>query len=272
MSFTPTTALATVTPPSDTFRFPDTGHAIRTVLVDGEPWFVGADVCAVLGHAHTGSALRMLDPDERQTMTFPRSSGVLSEHTAADQRIQKLAVVSESGLFSLILRSQVPGAAAFRRWVTHDVLPAIRRTGRYGTEKLSPRELAQLVLAEADRADLAEQRVVELEPAADAWESLAAAGGDYSLRDAAHVLNRDPAISTGQNRLLRFLRDEQMVDRKGVPYVKYARLIVERPVSYNHPHTGDPVLTTQIRITTDGLAYLRRRLGGIRGASASGKR
>jgi len=258
-----TAALAAVTPVGGTFRFPVTGQTIRTVLIDNEPWFVAADVCAVLGHAHTGSALRILDGDERQTMSFPRSSGVLSEHTAAGQRVQKLAVVSESGLFSLILRSQVPGAAAFRRWVTHEVLPAIRRTGSYATEKLSPRQLAQLVIAEADRADVAERRVAELEPAAGAWETLADAEGDYSLRDAAHMLCRDPAIAgrIGQNRLMAYLRSEGMIDRKGIPYARYTKYLVERPISYNHPHTGEPVLTRQIRITADGLAYLRRRLG-----------
>ncbi len=263
MNLHSTTALAVESPGADAYRFPVTGQTVRTAVIDGEPWFVATDVCAVLGHAHTGSALRMLDADERQVVSLPSSSGVLSEHTSAGQRVQKLAVVSESGLFSLILRSQVPGATAFRRWVTHVVLPAIRRTGSFRLEEPSPRELAMLVITEADRADQAEERVAELAPAAEAWETLAAADGDFSLRDAAHVLNRDPAISIGQNRLMRFLRDEEMVDRKGIPYIKYARYLRERPVSYNHPHTGEPVLTQQVRVTADGLAYLRGRLGGI---------
>ena len=87
--------------------------------------------------------------------------------------------------------------------------------------------------------------------------------GDYSLRDAAHILNRDPTIAIGQNRLMRFLRDEGLVDRKGVPYAKHSLHLVERPVSYSHPHTGESILTQQIRVTADGIAYLRKRLAGV---------
>ena len=249
---TTTTALAAITPPADAFRFPDTGQTVRTVLVGGEPWFAAADAAAILGLTNMHSSLALLDDDERGLHSMDTPSGV-----------QQVAIVSEPGLYALILRSRKPEARQFKRWITHEVLPAIHRTGLYGTERLSPRELAQLVIAEADRADLAERRVAELEPAAGAWAALATAEGDYSLRDAAHMLNRDPAISMGQNRLMRFLREEQMVDRKGIPYVKYARYLVERPVSYDHPRTGEPVLTQQVRITAEGLAYLRRRLGGI---------
>jgi len=265
-----TTALAAISPAAELFRFPDTGQAVRVATIDGEPWFAAADVCTVLGLAHTGSALRILDDDERQTLHYSRSDGVLSEHTGAGQRVQRLVFISESGLYSLIVRSQVPGAVAFRRWVTREVLPQIRKVGSYSKPAAaltSPEGVLQLATAYHEAALQlvgAQRRVAELEPAAGAWETLATADGDYSLRDAAHILNRDPAISIGQNRLMRFLRDEELVDRKGVPYVRYARYLVERPVSYTHPHTGEPVLTQQIRITADGLAYLRKRLGGIR--------
>lgn len=107
-----------------------------------------------------------------------------------------------------------------------------------------------------------ESRVAELEPSAQAWDVLASAEGDYSLRDAAFILNRDPAISTGQNRLLRTIREFDMIDRNGVPYSKHAAHLVERPTSYNHPHTGDAVLSKQLRVTVQGLRYLLRRMGG----------
>jgi anti-repressor protein len=171
------------------------------------------------------------------------------------------------------VRAQV---ARFQSWVYGDVLPEIRKTGTYrppvaAVPDIMP-DLATpagvLVLAEAfhataQRLVAAERRAAELEPAAEAYAVLVDTNGDYSLRDAAHILNRDPAISTGQNRLKAFLRDEGLIDRKGIPYVRYARYLVERPVSYTHPHTGEPVLTSQIRITPEGLAHLRKRMGGI---------
>jgi prophage antirepressor-like protein len=236
----------------ETYRFPDTGQDVRVVTVDKAPWFVAADLAAVLGLANVRSSLALLEEDERALHSMDTPGGP-----------QQLAIVSEPGMYSLILRSRRPAAKAFKRWVTHDVLPSIRRTGSYTAGSRTPRELAMLIIAEADRADTAEARTAELAPAAEAWGVLGDAKGDYSLRDAAHILNRDPAISTGQNRLMAFLRDEGMIDRKGIPYVRHARYLVERPVSYTHPHTGEPVLTKQIRVTADGLAYLRKRLGGI---------
>jgi DNA-damage-inducible protein D len=107
-----------------------------------------------------------------------------------------------------------------------------------------------------------ESRVAELEPSAQAWDVLASADGDFSLRDAAFILNRDPAISTGQNRLLRSIREFGMVDRNGVPYAKHAAHLVERPTSYDHPRTGEAILSKQLRVTVQGLRYLHRRMGG----------
>lgn len=107
-----------------------------------------------------------------------------------------------------------------------------------------------------------ESRVKELEPAAQAWGVLASAEGDYSLREAALILNRDRGISTGQNRLLRSIRELDMIDRKGVPYAKHASHLVERATTYVHPHTSEPTLSKQIRVTAQGLRYLHKRLGG----------
>jgi hypothetical protein len=201
--------------------------------------------------------VRGLDDDERGTETIRTPGGE-----------QQVSIVSEAGLWSLMLRSRKPEARAFRRWVTHEVIPAIRRTGTYSAASVSKRDLATMIIAEADRADAAEQRVAELAPAAEACGVLAEASGDYSLRDAAHILNRDPAIDTGQNRLKVFMADDGLIDRKGIPYVKWSKYITERAVSYPHPHTGEPVLTHQIRITGAGLDFLRRRMGGIRAVAA----
>ena len=118
----------------------------------------------------------------------------------------------------------------------------------------------ELAARQARELETATARVAELEPAARAWDTLADATGDYSLRDAAHILNRDPAITTGQNRLMAALRDLGMVDRRGIPYAKHSSHLVERAVSYDHPHTGEPMLKTQVRITARGLRYLRDRL------------
>jgi prophage antirepressor-like protein len=105
------------------------GRQVRVVTDEqGMPWFVAADVCAVLGVGNSRQALTRLDDDEK---------GVISSDTLGGT--QSLSTVNESGLYSLILGSRKPEARAFKRWVTHDVLPAIRRTGSYSTPATASR-------------------------------------------------------------------------------------------------------------------------------------
>ena len=114
---------------------------IRAIMVDGNPWFVAADVCSAVGIKHSASAMRALDNDEK---------GVHSMHTPGGQ--QDFTIINESGLYTLILRCRdavTPGTTPyrFRKWVTGEVLPQIRRTGRYVREELSPADKAQKVVA-----------------------------------------------------------------------------------------------------------------------------
>lgn len=230
------------------------GAEVRTVLVDGEPWWVALDVCSVLD-IQSGRALARLDDDEK---------GLRSTHTPGGQ--QMLTYVNEPGLYTLVLGSRKPQAKAFKRWITHEVIPSIRKTGQYGAPPALPsnRDLALMVIAESDRAAQAEAKVKELEPSARSWDVLASTNGDFSLRDAAHVLNRDPNISTGQQRLMKTIRLFGMVDRNGIPYAKHSAHLVERPQTYKHPHTGEETLAKpQIRVTVQGLRYLHRKLGGV---------
>lgn len=112
------------------------------------------------------------------------------------------------------------------------------------------------------RAIEAEAKVAELEPAAEAWSALAEASGDYSLREAGEVLSRDPRIDTGQNKLMRYLREIGWADRKGMVYqaqINTGRLAV-RTRTYDDPYTGDPKLTTQIRVTAKSVDALRKMM------------
>lgn len=104
------------------FVFPATGQEVRSLMLDGEPWFVAADVCTVLEIGNSRQAVAHLDEDEKRQV----SPTVISNDGGGAPW-----VVSEPGLYSLILRSRKPQAKAFRRWVTHEVLPSIHRAGSY---------------------------------------------------------------------------------------------------------------------------------------------
>lgn len=117
-------------------------HAVRAMDVDGAPWFVAADIAAALEYTAAPQMTRILEEDEK---------GVQIVHTLGGD--QDMLVINESGLFSAVLRSRKPEARRFRRWVTAEVLPALRRTGQYGQRDwVAEREQLQALVA-AIRAD-----------------------------------------------------------------------------------------------------------------------
>ena len=115
-------------------------HAVRVVIRNGDPWFVANDVCAALGYVNTSKAVAdHLDDDERSTITNSESRNGGG----------KLVIINESGLYALVLRSRKPEARKFAKWVTSEVLPAIRKTGRYEVQPTAPAS------GDADRVKLA---------------------------------------------------------------------------------------------------------------------
>ena len=241
---------------TDLTQFNFHGDGVRVVTDEqGEPLFVLADILAALGLTRRPAAVaERLDDDVRQTYPIADAMG----------RVQQTLVVTEPGMYDVIVRSDSPQARPFRRWVTHEVLPAIRRTGTYAA--LTGPELMARALIEAQATlEASQQRVAELEPPARAWTALAAAEGDYSLRDAAQILSRDPDITIGQNRLARLLRSLRWIDSGGVPYQHHVDTgrIRSRARTYKHPRTGEEMTATpQVRVTGKGLAWLHEHLGG----------
>ena len=136
------------------------GQTVRVVELDGEPWFVAADAAAILGFKDAYYLTRGLDDDE----TVPHILG------DAVGREQEMTVISESGLYSAILRSRVDGAKAFKRWITREVIPAIRKTGSYGAPalpELSPGDWARLVLQEETEKKEALAQLEAAQPAVE---------------------------------------------------------------------------------------------------------
>lgn len=257
------TAPATPSASVDLFAYSKDGQHIRGAIVDGEPLFVSADVLAMLDLNR--SSISLLDDDER---------GVHSLDTPGGR--QQFSMITESGLYSLILRSRKPEAKAVRRWVTHEVLPAIRRTGSYSRYPAAPKnppsriELAQWVIEAEKRAEQAEAKVAELEPSATAWDRLHELGADVDVADAAKILSRDPNIEIGRNRLFEFMHDQDWIFRGRHNCWKAYQDQVDLGRLKHRPGTeyfdrdrgeyrvGDPT----ILITTKGLAELQRLLGG----------
>lgn len=235
------------------------GANLRTAMIDGEAWFVSADVLSILELSR--SSIALLDDDERGVHSMDTPSGP-----------QDMSVISEAGLFSLILRSRKPEAKKFKRWITHDVLPKIRQTGSYsGAVDLRNDDHVAMII-QAGYAALTQARELKarnavLEPKAESWDVLASAEGDFSVREAAQILDRDPGIETGERRLFATLVELGWLDRRKRPYQSYinAGRLSSRPTSYEHPRTGAQVLgKPQVRVTVKGVQALHRDLGGER--------
>ncbi|GAA5229214.1 phage antirepressor [Arthrobacter cryoconiti] len=241
-------------------NFNYSGQPVRTVTVDSESWFVASDVAKILGYSATAAMTRRLDDEDK---------GVRVLHTLGGG--QEMTVISEPGLYAAALGSQVAGAKAFKRWVTHEVLPQIRRTGTYATSTLSGAELMAQALIEAHSTMASYRaRVDELTPMATAWEKLASATGDYSVRDAAQVLCRDGGIQVGQNRLFKHLRESgrPWLDKSSRPY-QWAvdqGLVAEKISSFKFARTNgeEQLAAPQVRISAKGLQRLHKELAGTR--------
>lgn len=233
-------------------------HPVRTILVDGEPAFIALDVCSVLGIVNVGDALSSLDEDEKGSIA-------ITDGTPGNPN---KAFVTEAGMYSLVLRSRKPEAKMFKRWITHDVLPQIRKTGAYAAKEISRLELIDMA-REAELARLtAESRVLELAPKADAFDSFLSTTGDYSVNEAAKILARDHSIATGEKRLRSQLEEWGWIYRhSGVPRAKQAQIdngrMTEKASFYFHPETGEKVAKEpQVRITPKGLGAIRDKWMG----------
>lgn len=150
------------------FSNPEFGN-VRTVTIDGNPWFVGNDVAKALGYVKERNAIaNHVDKEDALKCSLPSNSGV-----------QETIVINESGLFSLILSSKLDSAKRFKHWVTAEVLPSIRKTGKYeaGQKQDSyqiadPIERAKRWIEEQQEKQLLEQKVQEQKPKAEYFDSL----------------------------------------------------------------------------------------------------
>lgn len=172
----------------------------------GEPMFVAADVAKALGYGDATHMTRRLDEDEK---------GLRSVETLGGK--QTVSVITEPGLYSAVLGSKLPTAKAFKRWVTHEVLPAIRRNGGYMAAR--PGETREQLLARAlIVADEAmrekDARIAELEPKALFADAVAASDGTCLVGELAKMM-RQNGVEVGQNRLFAWLREDGYLGRSG---------------------------------------------------------
>lgn len=177
---------------------------IRTLVVNNEPWFVGKDVAIALGYSNSKKALSdHVDVEDKQ-----QGDGVTIRDPIG--REQHPTVINESGLYSLILSSKLPTAKQFKRWVTSEVLPSIRKTGGYiaGQENLSDSELMAKALLVAQRTIEERNKQIEtMKPKALFADAVSGSDTSILVRDLAKLLKQN-SVDIGEKRLYKKLRDD----------------------------------------------------------------
>ena len=183
---------------------------IRTLQLNDEPWFVASDVCKALDMTNTTMALDRLDDDEKSKFNLGLSGGETN-------------CVNEYGLYSLILGSRKREAKEFKRWITHEVIPQIRKTGGYNLPQTLPEALRAYALEiEAKEKLAAENKLLieknaELEPKGIFFDAVTQSDATTSMADVVKILD----MGVGRNKLFSILRDRKILQPDNKPYQKY---------------------------------------------------
>ncbi len=185
-------------------------HEVRSLLLNNEPWFVGKDVAEALGYSKARNAIAThIDSEDKKDAPIQGTLG----------GVQEMTVINESGLYSLVLSSKLPSAKKFKRWVTSEVLPALRKTGQYQVNELSGQELMAKALIEAQSVLAAkDKQIQEMKPKAIFADAVATSHTSILVGELAKILKQN-GIEMGQKRLFAWLREKgYLIKRQGTDY------------------------------------------------------
>ena len=226
---------------------------IRTVEIDGKPYFVANDVAKALGYVETAKAVRT------------HCKGVSEVDIPTNGGLQKAKVIPEGDIYRLIIRSQLPDAEKFESWVFDEVIPSIRKTGKYEHENQIPRTLPEALRAYADEVEKNERLALEnaeMKLKAEFADAIIASNTTILVGDFAKILKQN-GIDTGQNRLFKWFVDNHYLFKRNGQYMPTQRAmelelfkIDSKPV-----HIGDETqIKHTVRVTPQGQKYFINKL------------
>lgn len=232
---------------------------VRTVLIDGEPWFVGKDVATVLGYKETAKAIRFHVDEEDKGVSILDTPGGR----------QNITVINEAGVYSLILSSKLPNAKRFKHWVTSEILPAIRKTGGYmiqdstyfidkyfTTASAQQRLILQSAMAEIETLT---RQIAENKPKVEFADQVADSSTLIDMNALAKLAEHN-GFPIGRNRLFKWLRFKRILMPSNIPYQEFIeRGIFEIRESTYTVH-GETRLSYKTLVTGKGQIYIITRL------------
>lgn len=190
--------------------------SVRTLVINSEPWFVGKDVTKALGYDNPSKAIRDHVEEEDKRVGVQNVTPYIIDSLG---RKQHPTFINESGLYALVFGSKLPSAKKFKRWVTSEVLPALRKTGQYQVKELSGSELMAKALIEAQSVLAAkDKQIEEMKPKALFADAVATSHTSILVGELAKILKQN-GIDMGQKRLFAWLREKgYLIKRQGTDY------------------------------------------------------
>ena len=229
---------------------------MRTVTIGEEIWFVGKDVAEILGYERPSKAiLDHVDPEDKDGFPIQDSIG----------RMQSTPIINESGLYSLVLSSKLPSAKEFKRWVTSEILPSIRKHGAYMSPETIERVITDpdFIIRLANELKTAQQKVAELQPKADYFDTVASSNGLTSFRETAK------AFGVRESDFIRFIERTKLCYRnsrsKLIPYAEYLnkKWFEVKEVTYGPSDSPRTTLYTKITPLGRTKIFNKMRKAGI---------
>lgn len=229
---------------------------IRTVAINGEPWFVAKDISDVLGYAQTSNMMKRIDKED-------------SISSKMDGMNMKSLFINESGLYSAIIGSKLESAKRFKHWVTSEVLPSIRKHGVYMTNEVIERtltdpdyliQLATALKEERQARKLAEEKIEQQKPLVDFANQVSDTTDLIDMKIMAKLL-KDKNIDIGRNRLFDFLRIKKILMKDNQPYQQYidAGYFKVNEYTYTNPF-GQTKTNRQTFVTGRGQLYIAKKI------------
>ena len=246
----------------------DNFGAIRTLEISGEPWFVGKDVAEVLRYAETANMRKLLDEADYKEIDPQNGlfagfvqNGITLE---PNKNIRRMLLINESGLYQAIFGSKLPNAKAFKRWVTSEVLPAIRKHGLYATEELIANPDLAIEAFKALKEEREARKALEAEntvmrPKALFADAVSASHTSILIGDLANLL-RQNGIDIGAHRLFEKLREQGFLMKSGSSKNMPTQASMDRGLfeikegSYINS-SGANVVTKTTKVTGKGQVY-----------------
>lgn len=232
---------------------------IRTVTIDGEPWFVGKDIATALGYKNTRQAI--------STNVDTEDKGVHSVDTPSGN--QNMSIINESGLYALIFGSKLESAIRFKHWVTSEVLPSIRKHGAYMTNEVIERtltdpdyliQLATALKEEQQARKLAEEKIKQQKPLVDFANQVSDTTDLIDMKTMAKLL-KDNNINIGRNRLFEFLRIKRILMKDNQPYQQYIDAGYFKVNEYTYTNSfGQTKINRQTFVTGKGQLYITKKV------------